>query len=230
MLCGYKINVNDFILELIGINNNVMIFAWYVPFYIFSMLFLPKYIIFIEKNGLLKSAIITIFVCLCLKLYIKYAEINSYLIYNNLMVYFPCIMSGYLCARYKLLDIIFKCICSAKKSIFVIFLLLALYQLRPNMGINMGFIYFPIFLVAISIINIYKIKFLNTVLNFLAKHSMNIWFLHCIFFSNVTNQYFMKFAFITPIVIIDIFWILGICSILSIFITKVQNKIINNIF
>lgn len=228
---SYEINFFKILLSLFGVNGEIMIFSWYVNFYILVMLFLPTYNKFIGKDNFLMDLLIIVSLSIFIKIILK-ITINN-IILANFSTYLPSVMMGYLCAKYNILDIIYNYILyrfkdkSKKISVILTFVLIIIYSIKPVLIINFGAFYVPLFLVCMSILNIYKYKVFNKIIAFLGSQSMNIWFIHCIFFAPLTKQVFQPMAFIFENPILVLIWILIVCSFISIFLSKIQNKMNN---
>lgn len=232
VICGYKPNIIKSILELFGFFGTIMHFAWYVYFYIVSMLFLPLYVKFFPQKNFYVDFVCIVIIGILIKhlsdmIEFTYEGIKPLTyIGNNL----PIVLMGYLCGKYKFLDKIYQIVIKNINYIIrvflswlIIFAMLVMYIENPIIEIGTGIIYTPIFLVCAFIINIYRFKYLNKILHFLAIHSMNIWFLHCIFFSEITRELFQPIAYLPHNPILVVIWILLLCSMVSIIVKKVQD-------
>lgn len=170
--------------------------------------------------------ILIIVTMILIDVFFDFKVLNKYL--EVIYKYLPCSISGYLCAKYDILSCLYERLSRYNKiySLIIIFITIIMSTIKPYIYICLGCLYVPIFLVAAFHINIYKNKYINRSISFLAKQSMNIWFLHCIFFAVVTRNVFQPIAFIWENPVITVVWILFICSILSLIIGKIQ-KLIN---
>lgn len=83
----------------------------------------------------------------------------------------------------------------------------------------------PLYVLLMYSLQINLNSHLNKIILFLAKHSMNIWFFHCIFWAPATRNFFQRFAYFPENPVLVVVWVLFICSMLSITITPLQNII-----
>ena len=233
--CGYNLTASGLLMEMFSIESEVMCFSWFVFFYIEMMLFLP----FLHKkveNLTFKQTICRIMIFLAvvkliafglelcgLKMSFWYTALN-----RRFFRYIPIAISGYLCARYNVLDKLYERFVSycPPKKFLAILACVVLYQIVTSIGaINIGLFLCPIFISLLATFNIDYGHLASRVVMFLGKHSMNIWFLQCIFFSWTTREVFQKYAYwpVNPVLVVV--WILALCTCISIPLTKVQEKI-----
>lgn len=232
-ICDYKVNIFISFLELIGIKREIMTFNWYVCFYIFIMLFLPMYVKYFPKKSFIIDILVIIFIEILIKKYLyAFTPLLSGIIANNLL----SAIAGYLCAKYAIMENFYNTIAIIHNPVIrkvlaylTIFLLLIIYTNQPDIFINLNIIYTIVFIMAVFCTKIYKSTILDKIFKFLSVHSMNIWFLHCIFFSENTRLIFQPIAYFLHIPILVIFWILFICLILSLILNRIQFIIVNKV-
>lgn len=241
----YYINSSKLTLEVVlynilALNKRVIPFAWYVYFYVFAMLTIP----FIKKcfNGRwMTDFLIPIVTCALvynLAYMIKFPNDLKWIqkVIYNIVEYMPCIIIGFLFAKYNSfnkLDKYFK----PKyiwQAILVIFIVFGFALTWHNVkGVNLYTIYVPIFIYeCIIIIGNLKHNIIPKVLEFLGKHSLNIWFLHALFLSSYTMKLLQPIGFLPKNPILVVIWEILLCLPISILINCIFNifdKLINKI-
>ncbi len=250
ILFGLAIPINlalgktDITLRLIVQNmftydHTLVSFAWYVRFYLAMLITLP-----IFYGMLTKYTFVTIPVFLLLPATANYflgtVSSDKFIIVKGVyfaMEYFlwitPALM-GLCFARYNLFEKLGKLFSKLKQGeLFVCLgLMLILMYLRAykddTIGINFSFdsVYAPVFIfLACRILSILP-SFIHRFLKLMGKHSMNIWFIHSLFFFRTAEL--MKYAYAPKISILIIIWVIAICLILSFGLTAVSDFVLRN--
>ncbi|MBE7011357.1 MAG: acyltransferase [Ruminococcaceae bacterium] len=212
--------------NMVAYDCSLVTFGWYVRFYIEIMLTLP---IFYKLMS--KKAYITIPIFLLLPALINYrlgqVPGTSMLVIRLVfftMEYFlwlPCVLVGLCFARYKLFDkigILFEKLKKYELPVCVILMLILMYlraYKEDTVGVMFSFdvIYVPIFIfLCCRIISVLP-GYVKSAFSLLGNHSMNIWFLHSLFFSR--TAILMKYAFAPKISVLIILWVILLCLPLS---------------
>lgn len=234
--CSYDLNITSLFNEMTTISNDVMIFSWFVLMYVEMMLFLPafhKYMDAHEWN--IKKAIICCIVILgvvkCIALVIKTLGFKETFIYNIFILFFrygPHFLGGYIVSKYNLIERLTKKMLSISvlSRYGVLLGFVVAYNFVYKIAtIDTGLILCPFYMAILASLKIDYRAYLSRIIMFLGKHSMNIWFLHCIFFAKATREYYQKYAFLTENPILDVMWILLMCCMISIVLSYIQDKI-----
>lgn len=238
LFCGYDVQGNILILEMFGLKYTLMKFCWYVSFFISLMLILPVYSRIMTGNNLLKDFLKSIVISgVFILLNITLSTYDTYGILNNISIYFMTITSGYLCFKYDLLDLLYKKVIHNLSygwcfiiGILLIVAVLVIHAIQPFIkGIGMGFVLIPILFISFALINPEKLKYIWDLIILLGKYSMNIWFFHCIFYATSTRTVFQPIAYFFKNPILVVIWILFVCTIAAIRITKIQKYILSKI-
>lgn len=232
-----KITAQIILFNIFALNKRIIPFAWYVYFYIFTMLMMP----FIKKcfNGKWATDfLIPLITCAILYNLLNMIKFNSNLNWiksdlNNILLYIPCVIVGFLFAKYNMFEKIDK-VFKPKyvwQSLLVIFIIFACsLEWNRVMGINIYTIYVPIFIYeCIIILNNLKYNLIPMVLDYIGKHSLNIWFLHALFLSGYTSILMQPIGFLPKNPILVVIWEIILCLPISIFINFVFN-ICNKLF
>ena len=232
-MCGYQLSIFEAIREMFGIERNIMRFAWYVPLYIIIMLLLPFISKYIDKGKdiLLLEFIVTIIV-ISWGIAINSCNNTVMFIAKELIVkHVPIAILGYYFAKKNYLNILYsKMDISSLKIVCFLFAFILFHIVFYNLG---KYILVPIYIVLVKRLCLNYKSSIGKIIMFLAKHSMNIWFFHCLFFAVATRDVFQKYAFVPYNPILVVCWILCICSVLSLIITPVQdfmNRQVSKIF
>jgi peptidoglycan/LPS O-acetylase OafA/YrhL len=95
-------------------------------------------------------------------------------------------------------------------------------------GINLDVLYAPVAVFTLVMLLRDSAAAVRKPLEFLGGHSMNIWFLHSIFFTPVLRPFLERFAFLPRNPILVILWVVLLClpvSIIINFLFRQQEKI-----
>ena len=235
---GYRPTFQGVLLEMFGLKLYVMRFCWYVSFYIVLMFVLPIYAQVIKKKQSVKWDIgISIAFCIAAQLLVKIVEtIDEYKVMQGLAIYLPVALMGYLFSKYDILKKINVNIHCTKISgiitgILLICVSLIIHGIKPYIkGISVGIIAVPILMEGIALTQISEVNCFGKVVRILGKQSMNIWFLHCIFFSLTTREIFQPVAYIFRNPFLVVTWILFLCTMASFPIEKLQKEVLKKMY
>lgn len=234
VFCGNYYSIGTVILEALGIKTKLMYFCWYVLFYVVIMAILPIYVRLLKGKFYVDIFKTFVFYC-CIRFIesvMRFFEINSKLL-NDLSIYFPVLVTGYLLIKYDMLDRIRNKIrnmfLSRQVQILVgmvlICISLLIHARIPYLyGVSMGFVLVPVLILGLSLVFVEK-NYIQKAIQFLGKNSMNIWFLHCAFFSPYTKGCLQPIAYFPRIPLLVVIWVLFLCLLVSLLINKVQKKI-----
>lgn len=225
------------ILELIALKQQILFFTWYVYFYIIIMGTVPFYKK-IFKNSIkldIIVSIIFIFACLLLKtIIIKNFFGNQWLeIVAHMLGFYPAVIGGYIVSKYNIINLMYNFLLknNLKESytglsllIFInIFYIVCSYN---NLKIgSLGFLFVPIYILSMYLINIYKYKYLYKIFVFLGYYSVNIWFIHGAFFSPILKDNIQTIIFIFGSNYFTFIWLLLLCTFIAIGLKFIQDYI-----
>lgn len=223
IVCGhYHPSIPSLLTEMFGLESHLNWYSWYVYFYIFAMILMPVFSRIIDRLSIIGGGsliILSLLVCFFIRnIHNWSANIWLQAIFDSFLCT-PVMISGYWMARYK----IYSKIKTASSPAWLIPYLLvgiALFGIRhlPYMTF-IDFLIIPVFIGVVALCfeissksKIYiKIKdFLSFVFQYLGKESMNMWFLHALFFSTYTissailiNWVHIKFLYVIWIIILS---------------------------
>ena len=200
--------------------------------YILSIFLLPVLSRAIEKKPLLTvllSIILSFLICKILPGMIP----EKLLVFRQIpddMQWFPCVISGYVFARFNLFTTAKRTISSTNP--FITFLIYLILMVIPFVSRNyipeFDFITVPLFVFGISsFFEMIKYKNILKPINVIGKYSMYMWFFHCIFF-NALKPYTQPILFYPQSFALVLCFGLIICIIPSIVVSKIINLIIRN--
>lgn len=205
----YQYTVRGLLMECFALERPTMIFCWYVYFYMASMLILPLIVKIMSKNIHLDLLLSLIVVPLILKISLALVKNPSFSeIAGSLMAYFPCLLTGYICANYglfekigklnskmirnkvlKVLNVIIWVLVAFAVPMGRYFLPELIISFSGSLGltflISMDVLYTPIFVFAL--VHIYQMtrwKAVDRILIPIGKCSLLMWFISCIFYNN----------------------------------------------
>lgn len=224
---NYNISLISTLKEMFSLSGEVMIFNWYVFVYIEVMLFLPLLDKIMSSRNLKQGAIIIFAIFLimeCIGLSLYFAGMKDTFLHKITSSYFVKQVSvatiGYCIAKYNLFSRWYPYIKNINQIFIYICLCLCIliYQVKTKTT----YLLTPLYVILMFSLNINYNNVLNRVIIFFAKHSMNIWFLHCIFWGTATRNVFQKYAYLPENPILVVLWVLFLCSCLSLIITPIQ--------
>ena len=235
----YTFSVPHFVLELFGMENRIMIFAWYVYFYIFIMLFLPL-LIKLTKDKIWVLVALT-FVIFNFLFTPAYSSISDDLIAFKTIVsncwstLFPSVM-GYAIAKSGLFFkikkqtdkiptvirtlLFFVLMCASLMAPYLYYTdLLTLWKtghIRFGFAINGYAFYVPVFIFCVVELFSFleKTKAIR-IFEILGKYSVYMWFWHCMFFGAL-GKYTKRILYTPRNPILVLLWGIAICLSLSV--------------
>lgn len=236
VIIGYRPRIQDVVLEMFGLKLYVAKFCWYVSFYIVLLVSIPLYVKTLKiKNELKWDIIISVAFCVLIRLLADTVnKYDKYDVMSSVALYMPIAIMGYIMTKYNILDRInnklqrLNDIVKILMGIFMIAIVLFIHSTKPFVkGISSGIVLVPILLLAIAIIRLDCNNRIAVIIKILGKYSMNIWFLHCLFFSQATREVFQPIAYIIKNSVFVVIWILLICTLTAVPIQKIQEKLIH---
>ncbi len=235
----YSFHLNHIVLELFGIETNVMCFAWYVYFYVFLMFFLPLLIhISKDRPGIMLFLTFILFNFLSS---LVYGLISSDLtriksVYSNCWgTLFPAV-SGYVIARTGafqkvkektdkipsvlryVLFLIFLCGAFMLRYLFYnkLFTFTTIGVCKPGLAVNGDAVYVPVFVFcAVELLSFLERTKAIRVFEILGKYSVYMWFWHCMFF-DVLGKCTKRVLYAPKNPILVLLWGIAVCVSLSV--------------
>ena len=207
LLTGYReLSAFGFLMGILGRNTSLMTFCWYVSFYCLAMLMLPL-LTGTDKRGPVRDLVLLIIMPIAassiLESLIESKTISTMI--EEVGIWFPCVASGYLCAKYGVFGradarigcqrgnalLYGACICFAVAGrYFCDSFTLSICCLDKDwtMRCTMDVFYAPAFVYgAAMLLQRIKNKYVIGVFKRIGDHSQRMWFIHCVFF-NVSNE------------------------------------------
>lgn len=187
--------VSDVLLGMFGLNPVLNFFSWYVWFYILAMLLMPGFSRIIDRYAL--RALIPMIVIFTAGLHgidaMGIKKLPLWLnIIHRLCRFMPIVLSGYYIASNQLMQRI-KYRKSPLTVVICMATIVALYFLRGVKYMTyLDFIWIPAMGACVGVIfGAYRLKWLRIILTECGMKSMNIWFLHALFFTHSTRKVFL---------------------------------------
>lgn len=208
----YRFDVSGFVRELFALERPIMIFCWYVTFYCVSMLLMPI-AAKLPTNALWADAVLLLAVPVAAfaglrgilenELMIEGSPASEILV--NLRDWFPCVISGFLCAKHRVFErfldgISGKIQSNSAKVCVWLFLICAAFLGRAicprftlgsiqvtgqwlELTFAMDIFYAPVFVYGVARLwQFLKGSVLSKAMGCLGRQSLLMWFLHCVFF------------------------------------------------
>lgn len=229
--------------EAATVEQPVMFFGWYVPYYIFMIAVLWASVKLIKNDFLL------FVVSLCGSVALSYiAERFTDIDFvisttEKFSVYFPITVIGYICAKNRVFERISVALKSRGLKIgFSVLLIIAVFM-EPSWlyGLDISNIVLsairkcirilsiPLFIYGlIEIISLVKCKTVRLVAAEIGKMSMFMWFLHSVFF-NCSKEIFQKVLYFPRCPLFVLIWGFAVCWAASVPIKRLSDKITGRI-
>ncbi len=222
-ICGYRPSIREILMEALTFERNVILFNWYVHFYVIIMLALPAVVYLNTKEDSSWAELPGFVLAWCAMVAANRIFANNatiLMIMATLIQYFPVVAVGYFFSKFHLLDRTVTWLRNRIPSLVlgvvgILLVLLAVY-LRYKLfrikvwgeKIQTDTYLSPLLILGFVLIPINKIKPLKALLEILGKYSVEIWFLHALFFGNATRQVFQPLAYWPRHPVLVVCWIL----------------------
>lgn len=233
----YSFSIVSIIKEVFALSRPTMYFCWYVIFYIGTMLVMPLFHKLTKVNDFLALAVfsvspmVLVFICKNSGVFF----LNALTDYLNYFSYLPCVLIGFIVAKYEILLKLHEVTQKQKAVSQVIIgcIMIILPFLARGNSEAFDFLYAPMFIFGlVSIVKLIKLKQVLIPLSFLGKYSLLLWFLHCGFF-NQMKEFTQPVLYFPKIPILVTIWGLAICLVVAIVIQipiNGINKLKNTLF
>lgn len=233
----YVPTFSNILLNMFALKNSLVSLAWYVYFYIFVMLTLPIIIKLINFKWWVGTAFVL--ACFILSYYVlAYVTISRGYLKNDFyqcVYWYPCVLSGYLVARFDLYNRLHQYLKQQNKILFIIVIaavLVCRVLWQQVFLFNLDALYAPIIIFALMMLLQQRPIVIIRLLEFLGRHALNIWFLHSIFFTSYLVNIFQPIAYLPKNPVLVVIWVILLCLPFSIainYIFKQQEKLFSSI-
>ena len=224
------------LLNMIGVNSTYNYFSWFVAFYIYAMVVMPLISRVLDKNYYLYTLVFIVLsfgFAACIHKFIPNYVNNDWLSrLFDCFVTTPTLLIGYFFSKNKIYTRL-----KTYQNKYMIFLYVLLiiatlthrYYLPSVIGFNLDLIYAPIFIYAvIAILNLYD-GFIARIFKILGNYSVYMWFVHALFFTELTRNYFQPLILVSDNLCIIILWTISLTFIMSFVISKIVEVVRRNI-
>ena len=229
---SFEFSLKGFALNLVGLRKDYIMFSWYVRLQIAIVIVFPLLKRLIKTN-LIQSMVYGICIPVMLRIVVttlinrvSILSGNTFLdLFKEFLVYLPFLINGYIFAKFKLFSKMkhYLPIFLDKWYVYVI-LIIGIIIGRNLLPMLLELIYVPTFIFSIiSLIRMINNQWLTNGLGFLGEHSLNLWFLHAIFFEK--TAYLQWIAYYPKISVLIILWVLILLIPISTLINKMMKKI-----
>jgi hypothetical protein len=216
ILLGYTPSFKHLFLDLFAINirgQNLVMFAWYVYFYVLVMLTLPYIIkIFTGKKRIdFMFPVLVMILNIVIDPYIQGMPLNF--VITDYLNYLPTILMGYLFAKHDIFGYLDKYLFKNPIShvLNIVFLLFTrklltnlTFTLITSTELSMDWLLVPFLIYSlVNLFSLIKGKLLSFFV-FMGEHSLNIWFLHSLFFQVYTKELLQPLVYLpsNPILVV----------------------------
>lgn len=194
VFCGWVPTFQNILYEFLPFSDKhkLMVFAWYIGFYVALMLLLPYFpLVWHVENPVNRAVFFIAFILFA---------ISSMKVLDSLHC-MQCAIVGYMVARYRCIERIshkFKYLKTGLVGALALIILSCWlyyigYEVIPQRTV--GSVLAPVFCAGALIAHTYlRPNILKCATEFLGKHSLNVWLIHGLFFSEVTRLVFHPVA------------------------------------
>lgn len=222
--------------NLFSYENSLVSFAWYVRFYIEILITLPLFYRMLTKSAWLTIPLFlgipVLLNCILSRVPYYNALVGQILYFSGeYFLWITTTLMGLCFARYKLFEKMGKLFSGLKKLEYPIcfVLMLVLIYLRTYKANTIGgifsfdCIYAPIFIFLTAKI-MGLIPDVGKFFKFMGLYSMNIWFLHSIFFFRTSAL--MKYAYAPKLSVFIILWVVVLCIPVAWLLTRILDFVL----
>ena len=230
---NYVPTVKDVLFNIFAAKSNLVCFAWYVYFYIFVMLTLP-FVIKCFNGRILWDFFFAVGSCVLLYNLVSHVVLfRDYVTSGllNCLFWYPCVLTGYLFAKHDLFTRLQKHFGHPYKILYAFTLLFVMgcrLKWQTLLGVNLDVLYIPAAVFSLVGLLSGAVRAVRATLEFLGGHSMNIWFLHSIFFTIMLRPVFEPIAYLPRNPVLVVLWFFLLCLPFSMaihFIFRQQEKL-----
>ena len=191
---GYKPTIGNLVFNMFGMEENLNWFSWYVNFYIFAMFLM------IPVSRIIRKYKLSAAISLCLLCYLGVGLIHLIsgwhdniwiLTIHNCIVTSPPMFIGYYCAQSSIISRFDYLNPKTTLGISICAMVITYFVRYIPYAVYLDFISVPIFCLSIVLLFNYiatlpKWGGVSLIFIQFGKESMNIWFLHSLFFTTCT--------------------------------------------
>lgn len=251
----WKFSAGSFVRGLVGLDNTLMIFCWYVYFYILAMLILPVLIKLstdkLTGDGVVLLALPVLAVTGIMEIVRVELGMESGAMVKILAAvreWLPVVISGYLCAKYALFEgyfdgmlqhvrigwtrtILCLILCSAAFFGRLMCPRLSLGSIQIagswiDLVFSMDILYAPLFVYGLStVLRSVDVSVIRRPLEAVGRRSMLMWFLHCVFF-NCSKEYTQPVLYFLKNPLLVLLFGLAICYLTAVLIDLPLKKLL----
>ena len=233
----YRFSIISIIKEAFALSRPTMYFCWYVIFYIGTMLVMPLFYKLTKVNDFFAVCVVSAVPVALLFVFRNsgLAVLAAFTDYLEYFSYLPCVLIGFVLAKYQVLSILYDALIKGKTAVRIMIasLMIVLPFLARGVNEAFDFLYAPMFIFGlVSIVKILKCKKFLLPLTILGKYSLLLWFLHCAFADQLKDLIQPVLYFPRNPVLVTIFGLamcLAVAVVLQIPINAI-NKLKNKIF
>ncbi|MFI3288593.1 MAG: acyltransferase family protein [Rikenellaceae bacterium] len=221
-LFGFKTGSQSFV--------NVII-PWYVYFYIAILLLSPILIRLFKPEGFIRSCVVAFSLMIAswaaIKLNIESEIVGA--IVGSLYGYLGSVLAGILVCKFNLFNVIDRAIGSRNVLLYIAVICSLVYARKyiyvPFLIFNTDVLWVVIFIYCVlATLRAVKSERVEQILQFLGTYSMNMWFVHAIFFAGTLDilqrvLYFPKYSILVYV------WGVLLTLVVSMFCSVVYNKL-----
>lgn len=198
----FNFTFKEIILNMFAINTSIIKVAWYVRFYLELMLSLPIIFLVLKKCNLFSKWIFLLTIII-----LHYVSFNLNILYlEEYFNYLMIVIFAYILEEKKVNEYLaFYFIDHKVLSIFTFFSIFVLRGLMKSVHlINTDMLFVPFYVAVVNSTYKYIKNNISIIISFLGKYSLELWFLHAIFF--VGSESLQKICYWPKLDILILVW------------------------
>lgn len=218
--------------NMFGINSSLNYFSWFVYFFIYAMVVMPFIARVINKKTWMVVLVIGFsFLCEVAVHSIPNWSDNDFIkMAFNCMLQTPCMVVGYLFAKYRLFEKI-----KLPTNRYVVLLIIATcaicafiirYYKSAVLGFSLSVVYVPMLIFSIvALFSHFKLKYTSVALQKLGELSVYMWFFHALFFTKSVRSVYQPLILVSDNVFVVAIWTILLTVVASFVLKSVVDKI-----
>ena len=220
---SYRFSAKRILYNMIALNDNIIIFAWYVFFHCLVMLTFPLVRKMLNGKPVRDLAVVLLGgYCVTVFFYFQPLEGPLFSLLIDCSIYYPVVGIGYLSAKYAVFDRLEGKVPTVAAVMLLPVILLLRSQLSVIKGFTFDVLYAPLFILAMCRI-LKKCRMFHAVLLLLGKHSFHMWLFHSIFFSAYTRVLIQPLVSWTDLASVRFLLVAAVSAVAALIIDKVWN-------
>lgn len=221
----YDFNIKEFIYELFGLESELNWYSWYVYFYIFAMIVMPLIARIIDRYKLIAAFGLIVFIqspCILIHMYYGWADDIWLKAAFDCCLCSPAMIAGYYCSSFKIFGKVHFSSGWPTATIAIGIAVAAFFARTLPFAYLYDFVLTTIFILAVAVaFQAVNANIIQIAIIALGQQSMNMWFIHALFFTTATASATAFLVDWAQPKIIHIIWMILLSYLISLVVNKV---------